>query len=476
MNIIIIGAGRVGESVAESLASEQNDITVIDTDPHHLAALQDRIDMRGVVGNGIEPSVLKEAGAADADMLIACAPMDETNLVACKIAHDLFHIQTRIARLRSTAFADGSPLMGAQGFAVDEVICPEESLTTYISKLIEFPEALQVLEFSQKRVSLIAVRAVAGGALVDHTISELPRVAAGLPMRIVAIYRPDAMGAEEQVLCEGDTRIEAGDEVFVVAANVHVRRVLDALRRRDEPVRRVMIAGGGRVGLRLARRIASVCRVKIIEADPARCEYLSTQLPSDTLILRGDTTDEDLLEGENVRETDLFLALTSEDEDNIMACLLAKRMGARRVLALINRRAYADLVQGQGTQIDIAISPSQAVIGELLAHVRRGDVAAVHSLRRGAAEVLEAVARGDRKTSRVVGRRIDELGLPAGAQIGAIVRDVPVAGSTKIDKEVVIPHHDTVIETNDHVVVFVPHKRLVRPVEKLFQVGASFFG
>jgi len=173
-----------------------------------------------------------------------------------------------------------------------------------------------------------------------------------------------------------------------------------------------------------------------------------------------------LLEHENVREIDLFLALTSDDEDNIMACLLAKRMGAKRVLALINRRAYADLVQG--TQIDIALSPSQTVIGELLAHVRRGDVEAVYSLRRGAAEALETVARGDRKSSKVVGRRIDELALPAGAQVGALVRGEGNAA------KVVIPHHDTVIEADDHVVIFVPHKRLVREVEKLFQVSAMF--
>jgi trk system potassium uptake protein len=476
MNIIILGAGRVGESVASGLVSEQNDITVIDSNPQRLAALQDRLDLRGVVGNGIEPSVLRQAGADDADMLIACAALDETNLVACKIAHEVFHIQTRIARVRSPEFVNGNTLMGLQGFAVDEVICPEESLTTYIRKLIEYPEALQVLEFSQQRVSLIAVRAVEGGALVKRTISELPQVAAGLPMRIVAIYRPDRQGTDEQVLCEGQTRIESGDEVFVIAANEHIRQVIDALRRRDQPVRRLMIAGGGRVALRLARRIAHQYEVKIIESDPVRCDYLSTQLPSNTLILRGDATDEDLLEEENVRETDLFLALTNDDEDNIMACLLAKRMGARRVLALVNRRAYADLVQGQGTQIDIAISPAQAVIGELLAHVRRGDVAAVHSLRRGTAEVLEAVARGDRNTSRIVGRRIDEIALPAGAQIGAIVRDLRQPGRPTITKAVIIPHHDTVIESDDHVVVFLPHKRMVRLVEKLFQVGVTFFG
>ena len=293
-------------------------------------------------------------------------------------------------------------------------------------------------------------------------------------MRIVAIYRRDLMGLDRQVTCEGSTRVEVGDEVFVLAADEHIRGALDALHQRDEPVRRIIIAGGGRVGLRLARSVGRECQVKIIEESAARCEYLTTQLPDSTLILRGDTTDEDLLESENVQDTDLFLALTSDDEDNIMSCLLAKRMGAKRVLALINRRAYADLVQGTGTQIDIAISPSQTVIGELLAFVRRGDVMAVHSLRRGASEVIEVVVRGDRKSSRVVGRRIEELPRPGGAAIGAIVRTV-TEESGKERRDVIIPHHDTVVESGDHVIIFVPRKRMMRQVEKLFQVSATFF-
>src|SRR5574337_203554 len=470
MKILILGAGRVGESVAESLVSEKNDITVIDTVPERLAELQDRLDLRGVVGNGVQPSVLKAAGAEDADMLIACAPLDETNLVACKIAHDLFGIQTRIARVRSPEFASGNPLLGKEGLAVDEVICPEESLTTYIRKLIEYPEALQVLEFSQRRACLIAVRADSGGPLVDHVISDLPRLVPDLPMRIVAIYRGDTAGFDRQVSCDGTTRIEAGDELFVLAASEHVQPVLDALHRRSDPVRRVIIAGGGKVGLRLAWHIADRCQVKVIEPDPRRCEYLATELPGRAMVLKGDGTDEELLEQENVRDVDLFLALTSDDEDNIMSCLLAKRMGARRVLALINRRAYADLVQGTGTRIDIAVSPAQTVIGELLAHVRRGDVAAVYSLRRGAAEALEAVARGDAKSSKVVGRRIDQLSLPEGVQIGAIVRRGAAPGEPPA---VIIANHDTVIESDDRVIVFLPRKRLVRQVEKLFQPSAT---
>ncbi len=476
MKIMILGAGRVGESVAESLVSERNDITVVDTDPARLRVLQDRLDLRGVVGNGIQPSVQQEAGIEDTDMLISCSPLDETNLVACKVAKACFNVPTTIARVRSPEFQDGSALLDKAGFGVDKVLCPEQSVTAYIRKLIEYPEALQVLEFAQGLVSLIAVRAMAGGPLVRHSLAEIPQLMPGIEMRIMAIYRQDKVLLQ----LEGHTRIEPGDEVFVLSATAHIRAVLTALHKRSEPVKRLMVAGGGKVGLRLAREIHGEYQIKLIEPQRARCDYLATELPAQVLVLHGDSTDEDLLGDENVDEMDLFLALTNDDEDNIMSCLLAKRLGAKRVLAVINRRAYADLVQG--TQIDIAISPSHAVIGELLAYVRRGDVEAVHSLRRGAAEAMEAIVRGDRKTCRMAGRRIDEVGLPKGAQVGAIVRGLHKSDGSRIDAygdaearpEVIIAHHDTVVLPNDHVIIFVPRKRMVREVEKLFQVSATF--
>ena len=475
MKIVILGAGRVGESVAESLVSEQNDITLIDTDPERLRVLQEKLDLRTVVGNGIQPSVLSEAGIEDADMLIACAPMDETNLVVCKVAKDAFNVPTTIARLRSPEFPDESPLLGKTGFAVDKVICPEESVTRYIRKLIEYPEALQVLEFAHGLVSLIAVRAVAGGPLVQHNLAEIPQLVPGVEMRIVAIYRQD------KVLnaLDGATRVEPGDEVFVLAATEDIATVLGALRQVGAPVKRLMVAGGGKVGLRLAREIEDNYQVKIIESNRPRCDYLATQLGSHVLVLNGDSTDEELMEDEGVDQMDLFLALTSDDEDNIMSCLLAKRLGARRVFALINRRAYADLVQG--TAIDIAISPSHAVLGELLAFVRRGDVEAVHSLRRGAAEALEGIVRGDKKTCRMAGRRIEEIELPDGAQIGAIVRglhrpDGSDAAEGESKPQVLMAHHDTLIQPHDHVIMFIPRKRSIRAVERLFQVSATFFG
>ena len=484
MKIIILGAGRVGQSVADSLVSERNDITVIDTDAQRLRELESRFDLRGVVGNGIDPAVLAEAGAQDTDLLIACAAQDETNLVCCKVAQLMFNIPKRIARVRSTGFQRDERLVGPEGFAVDRIICPEESLTRYIGKLIDYPEAMQVREFAGGRACLVSVRARAGAPMVGHTVAEMRNSTPDVAVRLVAIYRRFPEEPDRFVACAGETRIEPGDEVFVLAAREHIAHVLATLHRRDatpvRPVRRIMIAGGGRVGLHLALELGKEpgrFLVKIIEDDSARCIELASRLPSDVLVLQGDTTDENLLGDESIDEIDLFLALTDDDEDNIMSCLLAKRLGARRVLALINRRSYADLMHG--TQIDIALSPAQAMLGELLAYVRQGDVQAVHSLRRGVAEALEIVVRGDRKTSRVVGRKVSDLALPRDVHIGLIVRGLPDSPDVSADElrepQVIIPRSATALESGDHVVFFLPHKRLVRDVEKLFRVSPTFF-
>ncbi len=462
MRILILGAGRVGESVAESLVSEHNDITVIDPDPERLRFLEDRLDLRGVPGNGIQPSVLRRAGAQDADLFIACASLDETNLTACKVAKSVFGIRTTVARVRSEEFEDGSELLGATGFGVDHLICPEESVMHYVHKLIDYPEALQILEFSQGRAHLIAARAATGSVMVHHTLGEFKKLFPKAPMRVVALYRHD-----EELSINSHTRVLPGDEVFILADKNKIHEVLNAVHKNDHPVRRVMIAGGGKVGLRLARSLAGQCGVKLIERDRKRCDYLAAELPSDMLVLCGDSTDEELLTEESVGDMDMFIALTSDDEDNILSSMLAKRLGARRVISLINRRVYAEMMQGSA--IDIALSPAQTVIGELLVHVRRGAVAAVHSLRRGAAEAIEGIARGDVRSSRLVGRRIQDINLPTGARFGAVVR------GHGTDCEVLMPHHDLIIADEDHVIIFIPSKHLLRQVEKLFQVNVSFF-
>jgi trk system potassium uptake protein TrkA len=478
MKIIILGAGQVGASAAENLIAEENDITVIDTDAERLAALQDRLDLRAITGNAAHPSVLASAGAKDADLLIAVTQSDQTNLVACKIAQTLFNIPTRIARLRSRDFLEDERLLSPENFAVDFAICPEQIITGHIVRLVQFPEALQVLDFVGDRVSLVGIRAYRDGLMANKPIRVLrEHLPPDMGARIAAIYRNN-----QPIRPTGDTLILPGDEVFVLAAAEHLRPVMRELRHMTNPVRRIMIAGGGNIGLRVAARLETDYEVKIIESSRPQADYIADHLKN-ALVLHGDATDAELLEQENIAEMDLFLALTNDDENNIMAASLAKRMGCKRVISLINRRAYADMMTQGSRLIDIGISPAHVSIGALLAHIRRGDVAAVHSLRRGAAEALEMVAHGDAGSSRVVGRRIRDIPWPEGVTVAALVRDLDVVEALEardngtVDRRsgrVEIARGDSVIQSGDHVIIFCLKKKLVKKVELLFQVGFHF--
>jgi trk system potassium uptake protein TrkA len=456
MKIIILGAGQVGRSVANALVSEANDITVVDQNLHLLTDLQSRLDLGTVRGHAGHPDVLRRAGAEDADMILAVTNSDETNMVACQVAYTIFHTPTKIARVRSQGYLDYPKLFEQPAIPVDVLISPEQLVTDYILKLIEYPGALQVLDFADGRVRLVAVKAFHGGPLVGNVLSTLYDHMPNVDARVAAIYREG-----EVIQPQGDSEIKAEDEVFFIAAAENIRSVMSELQKLEKPYKRLVIAGGGNIGRRLAFSLEHKYRVKLIEHNQLRAREIAERLDM-TIVLHGDAADEDLLLEENIENTDVFCAVTNDDEANILSAMLAKRLGAARVMALINRPAYVDLVQSE--TIDIAISPQQATIGTLLTHVRRGDVAQVHSLRRGAAEAIEAVAHGDRSSSKVVGRAIEEIKLPKGATIGAVVR-----GET-----VLIAHHDTMIESGDHVILFLVDKRKIREVEKLFQVGVTF--
>ena len=316
---------------------------------------------------------------------------------------------------------------------------------------------MQVLDFADGKVQLVAVRAYYGGPLVGQELRFLRQHMPGVDTRVAAIFRKD-----RPITPKGDTIIEADDEVFFLAATHDIRAVMSELRRLEKNYKRVLIAGGGNIGERLAEAIENRYQVRIIEKNKARADYLSQNLDR-TIVLHGSASDKELLLEENIKDVDIFCALTNDDEANIMSSMLAKRLGARKVMALINNPAYVDLVQGG--EIDIAISPSQATIGTLLTHVRRGDIVNVYSLRRGAAEAIEAVAHGDSRSSKVVGKMIGEIDLPPGTTIGAVVRG----------EEVLIAHDNTLIESEDHVILFVIDKKHIRDVERLFQVGLTFF-
>jgi len=458
MNIIILGAGQVGSSVAENLSSEANDITLVDTNALLLNELSDRFDIQTVVGHASHPDILKKAGIQDADMLVAVTNSDETNIVACQIAHSLFHTPTKIARVRSQEYLKYKKLFSKKALPIDVLISPEQLISEHIQRLIEYPGALQVLDFAGGRARMVGVKAYYGGPLVGHEIADLKKHMPGVDSRVAAIFRRG-----KGIVPDGNQVIEADDEVFFIAAKKDIRSVMSELRKLDKPIKRIMLAGGGNIGKRLAEALEGKYNVKLLERNAARAKELSCDL-NKAIVLLGDTADEDLLLEENIDQMDVFCALTNDDEANILSSMLVKRLGARKVMSLINRHAYVDLMESEGT-IDVAISPQQITISGLLAHVRRGDVVAVHSLRRGVAEAIEAIAHGNKDNSKVVGKRIDEIALPKGTTIGAVIRG----------ENVIMAHHDIVIENEDHLILFLLDKMKFNQVEKLFQVAVTFF-
>tara|TARA_B100000900_G_scaffold37289_1_gene28003 strand:+ start:1032 stop:2408 length:1377 start_codon:yes stop_codon:yes gene_type:complete len=457
VKIIILGAGQVGGTLTEHLADEQNDVTVVDSSDAALRRLQDRLDIRTVKGDASRPTTLSEAGAEDADMLIAVTDSDEVNMLACSIAFTLYRTPTKICRIREVDYLnEDKKLFQSGAIPVDVTISPEHLVTDAIHQLILNPGSLQVLDFASGQIRLVAVRAVEGGPIVGRELQEIRQHMPSVDTRVAAIFRK----SQNAIIPEGSTVVEPEDEAFFIAASENIRAVTSELRKLDEPYKRVMIAGGGKIGASLAKRLERDYQVKVLELNYDRCRVLSEEL-EESIVLTGSANDSKLLQQENISNTDVFCALTNNGESNIMMSMLAKRLGAKKVITLITNSAYAELV---GQEIDIAISPQQITISSLLTHVRKGDISNVHSLRRGAAEALEITAHGDPKTSKVVGRRLDELDLPPGATVGAILRG----------DQVIIAHRHVVVEEDDHVILFLTDPSKISLVEKLFVVGGSF--
>jgi trk system potassium uptake protein TrkA len=390
-------------------------------------------------------------------MLVAVTSSDETNMVACQVAYSLFNTPNRIARIRSTEYIrENERLFNAEAVPIDHLISPEQLVTDYVYRLIEYPGALQVVNFAEGKVSLAVVKAYYGGPLVGNALASLKEHMPHIDTRVAAIFRQD-----RPIRPQGSTIIEAGDEVFFVAASQHIRAVMSELQRLEKPYKRIMIVGGGNVGAGLAHRLEKDYSVKLIERNQQRAAELA-EILHDTIVFYGDASDQELLMEEHIDQVDVFIALTNDDEANIMSAMLAKRLGAKKVMVLIQRSAYVDLVQG--SVIDIAISPQQATISALLGHVRKADIVSVSSLRRGVAEAIEAIAHGDESTSKVVGRRVEEIKLPPGTTIGAIVRG----------DDVIIANSESKIEQGDHVIMFLTDKKFITDVERLFQPSPFF--
>jgi len=452
MNILILGAGQVGSTTAAQLAKEENnDVTVVDTNHEKLDKLASKSDLRVVEGNAAYPDTLKTAGADSADILIAVTSSDEVNMVACQVASSLFNTQTKIARIRAAAYTDKPEMFSENDIPVDFAISPEDLITDYIIEVIQHPGAFQVLDFADGRIRMVGVKTKQHGFLVDNPIRYLHDHLGNEKVRIAAIYREGLMVAPE-----GDTIIRKGDEVYFIAAPENIDHMITEFSQDQEQARNIVIAGGGKIGLKLASRLEDTNYVKLIEKSTARAKTLAEILDS-TIVLKGDSSDDALLREENIDNNDVFVATTNSEEANILSAMVAKKMGSKKVMALINKDSFSGLMETDS--IDITISAEQITVSSLLSHIRKGDVVKVHSLKRGGAEALEAIAH-DHENSRVVGKTVGEIDLPEGAFITAIVSN---------KGEIKTVHHSTFVKADDHVVVFIDNRDTITEIETIFE-------
>lgn len=456
MKIIILGAGQVGGTLAENLVKESNnDITLVDLNADRLRYLENRLDIRTLVGFAAHPDILRQAGAEDADMVIAVTSSDETNMIACQVAYTFFHTPTKIARIRSPHYLAYKELFDKKAISIDFCISPEQQVTENIHLLIAYPGALQVVDFVGGAVKLVVMR-ITDGIIVGKTLAELPESLPGINVCIAALFRRN-----KPVDLTHHTVFEKNDEVIFVAATPAILDIMAVFRKSEGLSSRIIIGGGGHIGKRLAEVLEHDYQVKIIEHQPKRALHLSETLEN-SIVLKGDIADKELLLSEDIENADVFCALTNDDEANIISALQAKRLGAKHVMALITRTAYVDLIEAG--EIDIAISPQLVTIGTILTQLRRGDFVSVHTLRRGTAEAVEAIAHGNRQNSKVVGRALAELALPEGVRICAIVRE----------SKVLVAQPSLTIEADDRLILLLLDRARIQEVERLFQVAITY--
>ena len=458
MKVLVCGAGEVGFNIARHLSAEENDVVVIDHSRDRIEKVSDGLDVQSLHGFASHPDVLEQAGAADADMMIAVTQSDEINIVACQVAHSLFEVPTKIARIRHQAYLEPAwaDLFSRAHMPIDVIISPEVEVAGAVTRRLEVPGALDLTGFADDKVRLVGVRLDETCPVVNTPIGQLNELFPDLDITIVYIVRGDQTlypARMEQLL--------PGDEIYFIADTAQLGRAMALFGHEEEEARRLIIVGGGNIGLMIARQIETAnptVNLKLIEYDKARAEFVADQLDG-TIVLNGYALDTDILEEANVSSAETIIAVTDNDEVNVLASVLAKRHGCLRAVTLINASTFGPLISPLG--IDASVSPREITVSSILQHVRRGRIRSVYSLRGGEAEVIEAEAMA---TSPLVGIALKDAKLPKGALVGALVRD----------GEVIIPRGNTVIKEHDRVVIFAPHD-VVKKVERLFAVALGFF-
>ncbi|WP_321340621.1 Trk system potassium transporter TrkA [Breoghania sp.] len=458
MKVVICGAGQVGYGIAEKLAAEQNDVSVIDSSPKLINAIRDTLDVRGFVGHGSHPDTLALAGADQADMLIGVTLYDEVNMVACQVAHSLFNVPTKVARIRAQSYlhTHWRDLFTRDNMPIDVIISPEIEVGEMVLRRMSLPGAVETIRFADDHVVVVGILCGEDCPVIDTPLRQLTELFSDLGAVVTGIMRGNHLFAPKS----SDSMLD-GDLVYVVAKREHVRRTLAIFGHEEPEANRVVIAGGGNIGLYVARNLEkrqSRAKIKIVEGSRDRAIQIADDLKR-TVILHGSALDQEILREADIGEADTMVALTNDDEVNILSCVMAKKLGCRRNLSLLNNAGYPAFAHALG--IDAYINPRAVTISKILQHVRRGRIRGVHSLQNGQAEVIEAEAL---ETSPLVGRPLSAVDLPDGIRIGAIYRD----------NTVITPNGRTQIEANDRVVIFATADR-VRQVEQMFRVSLEFF-
>ncbi|MFD1694222.1 Trk system potassium transporter TrkA [Roseibium aestuarii] len=458
MKVVICGAGQVGYGIAERLAAEQNDVSVIDSSPKLINAIGDQLDVRGFVGHGAHPDVLAAAGAEEADMIIAVTLYDEVNMVACQVAHSLFNVPTKVARIRSQSYLQGrwQSLFSRENMPIDVIISPEIEVGEMVLRRLALPGAVETVRFADDQVVTVGITIEDDCPVVDTPLRQLTELFPDLGAVVVGVYRNNKL-----FVPSSSDSLLVGDLAYVVAKRDQVRRTLGIFGHEEPEASRVVIAGGGNIGLYVARALESRqsnTRVKLIEASRERAVAVADELKR-SVILHGSALDQGILDEADVSTADTMVALTNDDEVNILSCVMAKKLGCRRNLSLLNNPSYPAFTSALG--IDAFINPRAVTISKILQHVRRGRIRGVHSLQNGAAEVVEAEALD---TSPLVGRPLRDIDLPTGIRIGAVYRN----------GKVYTPNGSFQIQAQDRIVIFAIASR-VRQVEQMFRVSLEFF-
>tara|TARA_R110002072_G_scaffold127881_5_gene265356 strand:+ start:3840 stop:5213 length:1374 start_codon:yes stop_codon:yes gene_type:complete len=456
MKIVILGAGQVGKTLATSLSTENNDIVVVDLDISRLQKLKERLDIGIVQGHASYPNILKKAGLEDADMLLAVTNNDETNMIACQVAYTLFDTPLKIARIKSNYYQEQKELFANEALPIDVIISPEALVTEYIRNLMKYPKTLQVVSFANNAVNMVTIKASKNSFITNKTINEIQKFCDNLSVRFATVLRH-----KKTLLIDNEMKISKNDEITFFVSKLDTNNAIKLFLNFQKDYNNIMIVGGGSIGYYVAKSLENDFKVKIIDNNPERVEYLAEKL-THSIVIEGDGSDLELLLEEDIYSTDVFCALTNNDGLNIMSSLLAKRLNAYSVISLITKGEYHDLIAG--SEIDIAISPQQITANSVLKYIRRGDIAELHSSHSGNSEAIEVIVHGDKQTSNVVDHKISDIILPEQALIVTVIRD----------NRVIMDFEDLTIQENDHIIIFLYDKQIIGDIETLFQVNLNF--